>query len=89
MRSPLAAQYYIFTKQNSRGPAATTAPYQVSHILAKHKKPFKDGEMEKKIFFWKAADLLIGDFKNKTEIMAAVKDIQLSHSNKAMSGHGH
>ncbi len=45
----------------------------------KHKKPFKDGEMERAASL-EAVNLLFRDFKNKSEIMAAVKDIQLSRN---------
>lgn len=85
LKSQLAAQQSLFTKPNTRGKAATIASYRVSHVLVKHKKLFKDGEMVKEAFL-EAADSLFGGFKNKTEIMAAVKDIQ-KHSNAAMCGH--
>lgn len=47
----------------------------MSRVPAKHKKLFKHGEMIKEAFT-EAADSLFGDFKNKTEIMAAINYIQ-------------
>ena len=44
--------------------AATIASYRVSHVLAKHMKSFKDGEVVKEAFL-EAADALLGDSKNK------------------------
>lgn len=45
----------------------------------KNKKPLKDREMLKETFS-EAVDLLFRDIKNKTEIMAAVKGMQLSRN---------
>lgn len=45
--------------------------------MAKHKKPFEDGEVLKEAFL-EGANSLFGDFKNKTEIMSAIKELQLS-----------
>jgi hypothetical protein len=60
----------------TKGKAATIASNRVSCVLAKHKNLFKDGEMITEAFI-EAVDSLFGDFKNKTEIMAA-NGIQLS-----------
>lgn len=76
LRSQLAAQQSIFTRPNTKGKAATIASYRVSHVLAKHKKSFKDSEVVKEAFI-ETADALFGEFKNKTEIVAAIKDMQL------------
>ncbi|CAM4606540.1 unnamed protein product [Leuciscus chuanchicus] len=46
-------------------------------VLAKYKKPFNDGDMVKEAFL-EAADSLFDDFKNKTEIVKAIKEVQLS-----------
>lgn len=54
-----------FTRPNTRGKAATMESYQVSHILAKHKNSFKDGDIVKEAFI-QAADALFR-FKNETE----------------------
>ncbi|CAK6982894.1 zinc finger BED domain-containing protein 5-like isoform X1, partial [Scomber scombrus] len=79
LKSELAAQQSVFTRPNTKGKAATTASYRVSHVLAKHKKSFKDGEVVKEAFI-EAADALFGEFKNKTEIVTAIKDMQLSRN---------
>ncbi|XP_053173285.1 general transcription factor II-I repeat domain-containing protein 2A-like [Scomber japonicus] len=79
LKSQLAAQQSVFTRPNTKGKAATTASYRVSHVLAKHKKSFKDGEVVKEAFI-EAADALFGEFKNKTEIVTAIKDMQLSRN---------
>lgn len=59
--------------------------YQVSHIFAKHKNSFKDGDIVKEAFI-KAADVLFS-FKNKTEIVTTIKYMQLlntvTHQGKA------
>ncbi|KAI2655782.1 General transcription factor II-I repeat domain-containing protein 2 [Labeo rohita] len=49
----------------------------MSHVLAKHKKSLKDGKVVKEPFV-EAADALFGDFKNESDITAAIKDVQLS-----------
>ena len=79
LKSQLATQQSIFTKLNTRGKAAKVASYRVCHVLAKHKKPFQDGEMVKEAFI-EAADSLFENFKNKNEIMSAIKNLQLSRS---------
>jgi len=79
LKSQLATQQSIFTKPNTRGKAAKIASYRVCHILAKYKKSFQDGEMIKEEFI-EAADSLFENFKNKNEIMSAIKDLQLSRS---------
>ena len=48
---------------------------------------FKDGEMIKEAFI-EAADSMYGDFKNRTEIMAAINDIQLSRNTVTRSCEG-
>jgi len=65
-----------FTKPKTQCKTATIASYRVSHVLAKHKKPFKDGEIVKEAFL-EAVDSLFGNFKNKTEIVKAIKEVQL------------
>ena len=79
LKLQLAAQQSICTKPNTRVKAAKIASYRVCHVLAKHKKSFQFGEMVKEAFM-EAADSLFVDFKNKDEIMFAIKDIQLSRS---------
>ncbi|XP_049444494.1 general transcription factor II-I repeat domain-containing protein 2-like [Epinephelus fuscoguttatus] len=79
LKSQLAAQQSIFTRPNTKGKAATIASYRVSHVLAKHKKSFKHGEVVKEAFI-EAADALFDEFKNKMEIVAAIKDVQLSRN---------
>lgn len=79
LKAQLAARQSIFTKPKTQSKAATIASFRVSHVLAKHKKPFKDGDIVKEAFL-EAADSLFDDFKNKTEIVKAIKDVQLSRN---------
>lgn len=53
------------------------ASLRVTHVLAKHKKPFSDGEIFK-VGFLVAADALFENFKNKEEIINAIQSMQLS-----------
>ena len=50
---------------------------RVSHVLAKHEKPFKDGNIVKEAFLT-AADSLFEHFKNRAQIMKAIKEVELS-----------
>lgn len=55
----------------------STASFKVSYLLAKQCKPFFDGEFVKEIFL-EMSDSLFNDFKNKSEIVDAIQDLQLS-----------
>ena len=67
-----------FARPNTgKAKAATIASYRVSHVIAQKKKAFQDGDFVKEEFTV-AADSMFCDFKNKREIMSAIKDIQLS-----------
>lgn len=81
LKAQLAARQSIFTKpvHQTQSKAATIASYRVSHVLAKHNKPFKDGDIVKETFL-KAVDNLFDHFKNKTEIVDAIKRVQLSRN---------
>lgn len=59
--------------------AVTTTSFKVSYLLAKKCKPFSDGEFVKE-FFLEMSDSLFNDFKNKSEITAAIQDLQLSRN---------
>lgn len=76
LKGKLAAPRSIFIRPNTKGKAAIITSYCISHVLAKHKKSFKDGKVVKEAFI-KAADTLFSDFKNKTDIFAAIKDVQV------------
>lgn len=73
----LTGQQSHFIKPIVISKAATVASFRVSQILAKHKKPFSDGEMIREALI-EASDSLFESFKNKNEIMSAIKDVQLS-----------
>ena len=45
LKATLVVQQSVFTKQILKSQAATIASLRVSHILAKSKKPFSDGEI--------------------------------------------
>lgn len=77
LKNQLDNQQSIFTKPTIQSKAATMASFRISFILAKHKKPFNDGEMVKEAFI-EGGEVLFANFKNKSEIMSAIKDMQLS-----------
>lgn len=79
LKTGLAAQQSVFTKQTSKSKAATIASLRVSHILAKTKKPFSDGVIFKNAFL-EAGESLFSDFGNKAEILSAINDLQLSRN---------
>ena len=88
LQSKLAEQQSLFLKPTSTANAATEASLRVSHAIIKHKKSFQDGEMVKEAFV-EAADALFQDFKNNTEIINAIKVVQLSQSSHtSLWGHG-
>nr|XP_042912432.1 zinc finger BED domain-containing protein 5-like [Parasteatoda tepidariorum] len=53
------------------------ASYKISHLLAKNKEPFTDGELVKEAMV-EAADSLFEEFRNKKEIVSAINTLQLS-----------
>src|SRR5258705_10223212 len=71
----LSSQFFL--KSTDRNKAATIASYRVSQIIAKKKKPYEDCEMIKEAFL-EAADVLFDNFKNKSDIISAIKSTQLS-----------
>ncbi|CAG9839126.1 unnamed protein product [Diabrotica balteata] len=73
----LTGQQSIFLKTVDKNRAATEASYRVSQIIAQKKKPYEDGEMIKQAFL-EAADSLFANFRNKDEIVSAIKYMQLS-----------
>ncbi|KFM60647.1 hypothetical protein X975_01143, partial [Stegodyphus mimosarum] len=75
----LIIQQSYFIKPNTISKAATVASFRVSHLLAKHKKRFADGEIGGGGAFLEASDSLFDSFKNKNEIICAIKDVQLLH----------
>lgn len=50
---------------------------KVAETVIKHNKPFQDREVWEEAFI-KAEEVLFQDFKNKSEIMAFMKNISLS-----------
>ena len=77
LKSTLSSQQSFFKKVCDKSISATVASLCVTHILAKHKKPFTEGEIFKEGFI-AAADSLFENFKNKDEIMNAIQSMQLS-----------
>ncbi|XP_060762621.1 general transcription factor II-I repeat domain-containing protein 2A-like [Neoarius graeffei] len=77
LKSQLLGQQSLFTRPTSKAKAATEASFRVSRTIIRHKKCFQDGVMVKEAFI-EASDALFKDFKNKTEIMSAVKAVQLT-----------
>uniref|UniRef100_A0A6P7F3L2 General transcription factor II-I repeat domain-containing protein 2-like n=1 Tax=Diabrotica virgifera virgifera TaxID=50390 RepID=A0A6P7F3L2_DIAVI len=73
----LIGQQSIFLRTVDKNKAATEASYRVSQIIAQKKKPYEDGEMIKQAFL-EAADSLFANFRNKDEIVSAIKSMQLS-----------
>ncbi|XP_072392175.1 uncharacterized protein [Diabrotica undecimpunctata] len=68
----------MFTRPVKQSVAATIASFKISYILTQHKKPFEGGAAVKEAFI-EATNLLFEDFKNKTDVMSAIKEVQLSH----------
>lgn len=79
LKTQLTNQQSIFKKPILKSQAVTTASFKVSYLLAKKCKPFSDGEFVKEMFL-EISDSLFNDFKNKSEITAAIQDLQLSRN---------
>lgn len=77
LKNDLKAQQAMFTQPVHQSKAATIASFKISYILAKNKKPFDDGTVIKEAFL-EAGEALFANFKNKAEIMSAMKELQLS-----------
>uniref|UniRef100_A0A8C1QSJ5 DUF4371 domain-containing protein n=1 Tax=Cyprinus carpio TaxID=7962 RepID=A0A8C1QSJ5_CYPCA len=57
--------------------AVTLAMFKISWLLAKHGKPFSDGELVKNCFL--ESQFLFDDLSNKSEIICRIKSLQLSN----------
>jgi len=79
LKTCLSSQQSFFTKLTSKSKAATAASFRVSYILAKNKKSFSDGVIVKEAFL-EAAESLFCDFENKSDIISAITDMQLSRN---------
>lgn len=77
LKNGLKAEQAMFTKPVHQSKAATIASFKISYLLAKNKKPFEDGTVVKEAFL-EAGETLFANFKNKAEILAAIKELQLS-----------
>lgn len=77
LKRSLSGQQAMFTRPLEQSKAATAASFKICHVLAKHKKPFEDGILIKEAFT-ESAEYLFRNFKNKSEIISAIKDLQLS-----------
>ena len=66
LKSGLKAQQSVFTKPAAQN-KATEAPLRISHLLAKHKKPFTDGDLIKEAMAI-TAETVFNDFKTKTTL---------------------
>ena len=77
LKIQLIGQQSIFLKTIDKNKAATEASYRVSQIITQKKKPYEDGEIIKQAFL-EAADSLFANFRNKDEIVSAIKSMQLS-----------
>ncbi|XP_067126719.1 general transcription factor II-I repeat domain-containing protein 2-like [Centruroides vittatus] len=76
LKAQLTAQQSSFFKYNTNSKTATIASFKVADTLIKHNKPFQDGEEA----FIKAGEVLLQDFKNKSEIMASIQNMSLSRN---------
>lgn len=63
-------------KTNNEGKGSYQCIFQGEPYICKTQKTYEDGELVKEAFLG-AADSIFNDFKNKTEITAAIKNIQL------------
>lgn len=79
MKTALTAQQSLFIRPVNSSKAATIASFKIAHILAMHKKPFADGNIIKESML-AASEILFQEFKNKKEIMLAIKEVQLSRN---------
>ncbi|XP_075210135.1 zinc finger BED domain-containing protein 5-like [Lycorma delicatula] len=79
LKTQLTNQQSVFKKPRLKSQAVTTASFKVSYLLEKKCKPFSDGEFVKEIFL-EMSDSLFNGFKNKSEIVAAIQDLQLSRN---------
>ncbi|GFQ74704.1 uncharacterized protein TNCT_143011 [Trichonephila clavata] len=77
LKSSITNQQSFFTKPLQQHKAAVITSYEISHLLAKNKKSFTDGELVKEAML-EAADSLFEEFKNKKEIVSAINTLQLS-----------
>jgi len=77
LQNQLTAQQLLFQKPMHQSKMATEASYVITYVLAKHKKPYLDGEIFKEAFL-EGSEKLFYNFKNKSEIINAIKDLQLS-----------
>jgi len=55
------------------------ASFEISHLMAKHSKPFSDGEFLKTVML-KAVPGLFQDFNNKDKIFQRIQQLQLSRN---------
>lgn len=76
LKSGLKVQQSFFTKPAKQNKAASEASFRVSYLLAKHKKPFTDGELVKEAIAI-TAETVFSDFKNKEEIKTALRGVPL------------
>lgn len=79
LKTQLKNQQNVFKKPILKSQAATTASFKACYLLAKKYKPFSDGEFVKETFL-EISESLFNDFKNKTEIISAIQELQLSRN---------
>jgi len=75
----LRSQQNTFFTAKNKSKAHTEASLKVSYILASHKKPYSDGVIIKEAMLG-VAESLFHDFKNKNEIISAIKQVPLSRN---------
>ena len=69
-----ACSFKVFTTAKDHG---TEASYRIAHCIAKHGKPFTDGEFIKEAFL-SCSDALFESLPNKETIKSRIKDIPTS-----------
>jgi hypothetical protein len=77
LKRNLRSRQAIFSKPVNKAKAAIIASYKITEIL--DKKPFENGNVIKECLVV-AGDSIFNEFKNKTEICNAIKEVQLSRS---------
>ena len=77
LKNQLTTQQLFLKKPIHQSKMATEASYAIAYVMAKHKKPYRDGEIFKEAFL-EGSERLFSNFKNKSEILNAIKDLQLS-----------
>ncbi|XP_035212747.1 zinc finger BED domain-containing protein 5-like [Stegodyphus dumicola] len=79
LKLKISAQQSVFVRPVSKSKNATTNSFKIPQLLEKKEKPFQDDELLKEAFLT-GAESLFDEFSNKSKIINAIQDLQLSDS---------